>query len=145
EIPFLLPEFHAGGAWLAVLDTANDVHPFEQHHFDAGARLPLQGRSMVALIATTPHPALRTQPRTAPAAQPPSLKGTRTTSAPSAAAGTEPLAVTNEPLQEPPKERVPNAAAPPTTEAPPSAPATAAPASPTEPLPEKLGEDAKGG
>jgi glycogen operon protein len=101
EIPFLLPEFHAGGAWLIVLDTANDVHPFEQRHYDAGARLPLQGRSMVALIATTPHPALRTQRAAAPPAQPPSLKGPRPVSAPAAP--------------------------------------------PTEPLPEKLGQDSKGG
>jgi glycogen operon protein len=114
EIPFVLPEFHAGGAWLLVLDTANDAHPFEQRHFDAGARLPLQGRSMAALIATTPHPALRTQPRAAPPAQPPSLKPTR------------PVAPTG-------------------SADPASASSAAAPASPTEPLPEKLGQDAKGG
>jgi isoamylase len=131
EIPFLLPEFHAGGAWLIVLDTANDVHPFEQRHFDAGARLPLQGRSMVALIATTPHPALRTAPPAAPAAQPPSLKTARP--AQPAASG------------QPSKERGADAGAPAPTETAPSTPATAAPANPTEPLPEKLGEDAKGG
>ncbi|HVY81084.1 MAG TPA: glycogen debranching protein GlgX [Steroidobacteraceae bacterium] len=108
EIPFLLPEFHAGGAWLLVLDTANEAHPFEQQHFDAGARFPLQGRSMAVLIATTPHPALRAPSRAAPPVQPP-------------ARGSSP------------------------SEAGPGVPASSPPATPTDPLPEKLGQDAKGG
>ncbi len=74
EIPFLLPEFHAGGAWLVMFDTARDAHPFEQKHHEAGTQYPLQGRSMAVLIATTPHPALRTHAGAAPATQPPSRK-----------------------------------------------------------------------
>jgi isoamylase len=75
EIPFLLPEFHAGGAWQAVLDTSSDRHPFEQRPFNAGAQYPLQGRSMALLIATTAHPALTHRRAAAPATQPP--KGAR--------------------------------------------------------------------
>jgi glycogen operon protein len=130
EIPFLLPEFHAGGAWLIVLDTANEAHPFEQRHFDAGARFPLQGRSMVVLIATTPHPALRTHQTTAPATQPPSRKPAKERSS-----------------AEPPRTSEATSAGAPTPADPPPpfTLASAAPANPTEPLPEKLGEDAKGG
>ncbi|HEU4626195.1 MAG TPA: glycogen debranching protein GlgX [Steroidobacteraceae bacterium] len=131
EIPFLLPEFHAGGAWLLVLDTANEAHPFEQRHFDAGARFPLQGRSMAVLIATTPHPALRTPSRAAPPAQPPALDSSRTVGASS------------------PSEAAPGspATAQPGTssEVAPTAPTTSPTATPTDPLPEKLGQDAKGG
>jgi glycogen operon protein len=121
EIPFLLPEFHAGGAWQAVLDTSNDKHPFEQKPFNAGAQYPLQGRSMALLIATTAHPALtHRRATTAPATQPP--KGARA---------------------EPATKGAPASTAPATAGA--HVPAEAAPAKATEPLPEKLGEDAKGG
>jgi isoamylase len=130
EIPFLLPEFHAGGAWLIVLDTANEAHAFEQRHFDAGAQYPLQARSMVVLIATTPHPALRTHQPAGPATQPPSRKATkeRTSAA--------------EPIRTPDDS---SAGVPTPAQAPPVTPANAAPAKPTEPLPDKLGEDSKGG
>ena len=129
EIPFLLPEFHAGGAWLIVLDTANEAHPFEQRHFDAGAQFPLQGRSMVVLIATTPHPALRTHQPAGPATQPPSRKSAR-----------------DRPAAESARTGDPSSAGTPTPAQPPLiAPANAEPAKPTEPLPDKLGEDSKGG
>jgi isoamylase len=91
-IPFTLPAFHAGGAWRAILDTAADERPFEQKHFDAGTQYPLQGRSLVQLIATAPHPALSLRNAPKPAA----------------------------------KDQTPRPA-------------------PTDPLPEKLGEDSKGG
>jgi len=58
RIDFLLPEFHAGGVWLVVLDTGNAKRPFEHKHFEAGAAYPLEGRSMALLIATSTHPAL---------------------------------------------------------------------------------------
>jgi glycogen operon protein len=115
EIPFVLPEFHADGAWLIVLDTANDERPFQQKQFGASAHYPLQGRSMAVLIATSPHPGLRTQQGTMPAAQPPARK-----------AGAARGGGTAEPGA--PSSEGAGAAGPPIT-----------------PLPEKLGEDAKGG
>jgi glycogen operon protein len=73
KIDFLLPEFHAGGAWQVVLDTANSKHPFEQKPYEAGAMYPLEGRSLALLISTTAHPALqyRGGEKGAPATQPP--------------------------------------------------------------------------
>jgi isoamylase len=120
EIPFLLPEFHAGGAWGEVLDTAKEQHPFEHKHFAAGAQYPLQGRSMALLIATTPHPALNYRRTRTPATQPPR--------------GTQPEPTT----KGAPASTAPAAPAP-------QVPADASPAKATEPLPEKLGQDAKGG
>ncbi len=151
EIPFLLPEFHAGGAWLLVLDTANEHEALgRQKHFEAGARFPLQGRSMVVLIATTPHPALRTQQGATRAAQPPS-RGT--VSARAAAAAMAPAAADQAGA---PRAHIEHASAAPSrdalergaqepSQAPPVVPANAAPATATEPLPEKLGQDSKGG
>jgi isoamylase len=78
EIPFQLPEFHEGGGWQLLLDTANEKHPFEQRGFAAGDKYPLQGRSMAVLIATTPHASLRTHRGTAPATQPPAKRGSAT-------------------------------------------------------------------
>jgi glycogen operon protein len=98
RIDFLLPEFHAGGEWQVVLDTANAAHPFEQKRFQAGSKFPLEGRSMALLIATGVHPALQYREKRAAAAQPPATG----------------------------RARAPQAAA-------------------TEPLPDKLGQDAKGG
>jgi glycogen operon protein len=124
EIPFLLPEFHAGGAWQEVIDTANEQHPFAQKHYEAGAQYPLAGRSMAVLIATTPHPAL-------------SLR--------------HPKIVATQPVATPPAAPAPRPTPPqnPTTTAPaptaPQTPASASPTKPTEPLPEKLGQDSKGG
>ncbi|MBX5462955.1 MAG: glycogen debranching protein GlgX [Steroidobacteraceae bacterium] len=74
EIPFQLPEFHEGGGWQLLLDTANEKHPFEQKAYEAGAKYPLQGRSMAVLIATTAHAALRTHRGPAPATQPPAAR-----------------------------------------------------------------------
>ena len=119
EIPFVLPEFHAGGAWLIVMDTANEERPFQQKQFSASARYPLQGRSMAVLIATTPHPALRTQQGT----QPPARRATDLPRAPS-----------------PDRSTTGNAPRPSAPE-----PAPSSPPAPTTPLPEKLGEDSKGG
>ncbi len=135
EIPFLLPEFHAGGAWQEVLDTANEKHPFEQKHFDAGAQYPLQGRSMVLLIATTAHPALtHRRASAAPATQPP--KGSR------AEPATKGAPATTRPGGDAGASAGAGGAG--ETE---SASAGTNPSNPkpTEPLPEKLGEDAKGG
>jgi isoamylase len=160
EIPFLLPGFHAGGAWLLVLDTANENEAFgRQKHFDVSARFPLQGRSMAVLIATTPHPALRTQQGGTPAAQPPARRASdrvmqaapEPTPGPSARASQAPPEPTSEP-----SERASRAAPEPTSELsergaqapaaqPSEIPAPTAPSKPTEPLPEKLGEDSKGG
>jgi isoamylase len=125
EIPFLLPEFHAGGAWLIVLDTANEERPFQQKQFGASASYPLQGRSMAVLIATSPHPALRTQQGTTPAAQPPARR-----------AGSARASGTTEPAGSP--DTAGGARPPASSEA-------AGTAGPTTPLPEKLGEDSKGG
>jgi isoamylase len=122
EIPFLLPKFHAGGAWQEGLDTANAEQPFEHKHFEAGAQYPLQGRSMALLIATASHPALSYRHPTASATQPPR-------------AGPSEPSIKPAPASTP---AAPVAAAPHT-------PADAAPAKATEPLPEKLGQDAKGG
>ncbi|HEV7716535.1 MAG TPA: hypothetical protein VGO53_13140, partial [Steroidobacteraceae bacterium] len=203
EIPFLLPEFHAGGAWQEVIDTANEKHPFAQEHYAAGDQYPLAGRSMAVLIATTQHPALSLRhPKThaaQPAATPPPAP---TPTAPAAATiaptATAPIAPESAPTaptvvrenapvagapapdqnaapsprQTPPPNPAPSApprapqttlgdtpdpGAPmppppptplsPTTPPPaaPQTPASAAPVKPTEPLPEKLGQDSKGG
>jgi hypothetical protein len=122
RIDFLLPEFHAGGAWLVKLDTANAKHPFEQKRYEAGAMYPLEGRSMAVLTATSASPALlyRGGEKGAPATQPP-VTGIRTP----ARAATQPEAET--------------------TGAPPSVPADAAPAKATQPLTENLAEDSTGG
>jgi glycogen operon protein len=93
-IPFLLPEFHAGGAWLLVLDTSNERESFSQKPFDAGSAFPLQARSMVVLIATTAHPALRTHQGSAPAAQPPSHKRPASAPNPTSADAAAALAAT---------------------------------------------------
>jgi len=109
RIDFLLPEFHAGGAWHVALDTANASQPFEPRPYDAGAKYPLEGRSMAVLIALTPQPALyfRGGEKGASATQPPAFS--------------------------------------PRFQPAPAVPASVAPANATEPLPEKLGEDSKGG
>jgi glycogen operon protein len=57
-IDFLLPEFHAGGAWLVVLDTANVQQPFEQKSFAPASHYRLEGRSMALLQAISDSPAL---------------------------------------------------------------------------------------
>ena len=118
KIDFLLPEFHAGGGWQVVLDTANAKHPFEQKPYEAGATYPLEGRSMALLISTAPHPALH-------------YRG-----------GEKGASATQPPARRPGKATEPGAAKPGT---PPATPANAAPGKPTQPLPEKLGEDSKGG
>jgi isoamylase len=125
RIDFLLPEFHAGGAWHVALDTANATHPFEPRPYDAGAKYPLEGRSMAVLIALSPDPALqyRGGEKGASATQPPVLER-RSRTAPF--------------LSSAPSTPSPSNDAP-------AVPASAAPAKPTEPLPEKLGEDSKGG
>jgi glycogen operon protein len=146
EIPFQLPEFHAGGAWMLVLDTANEKHPFEPRHFDAGAQYPLGGRSMAVMIATTPHPAIRTHQGVWPATQPPMRRSTDivrrgavaaqipgrpiTDAGPTTPKAAPPPAVANAPKAQP---------------LPSGAPADPASTKPTEPLPENLGEDSKGG
>ena len=135
EIPFLLPEFHAGGAWQVVLDTAKEQHPFEQKHFDAGAQYPLQGRSMAVLRATTPHAALSHRHAAAPATQPPRTVPHEPSLLGKSVAATQPTPSAAQPQ--------PDGSTPP--EPAPQVPASAAPAKPTEPLPEKLGEDSKGG
>jgi hypothetical protein len=203
KIDFLLPEFHAGGGWQVVLDTAHAKHPFEHRPYEAGANYPLEGRSMALLIATAPHPALHyrggekgvsaTQPPAAkrdgaaaagsaatPAAAPtaatatpaamPSPAGTATAAAPAAAAAqaAEAPAVSAAaqkqleatPSSPPPGAETPTesgtarpgtppatapGSSPATPGTPPSTPADAAPAKPVEPLPDKLGEDSKGG
>jgi len=175
RIDFLLPEFHAGGGWQVVLDTANAKHPFEQKPYDAGATYPLEGRSMALLIATTPHPALqyRGGEKGASATQPPAAKRgsakedapalapkaeAGATSAPTGATSPNPAAqparatgqATAVASQAPPSSPSPSASKPaesgtakPGT---PSATGTDATlANPTQPLPEKLGEDSKGG
>ena len=119
EIPFLLPEFHAGGAWQVVLDTANEAHPFEQKRYDAGAQYPLQGRAMALLIATTPYPVLHARAQQKEPSPPPAKRE------PDALAPSKPAAAV-------------------ITKTPPRTPADAAPAKATEPLPKKPGEDAKG-
>jgi isoamylase len=133
RIDFLLPEFHAGGAWHVALDTANAHQPFEPKPYDAGAKYPLEGRSMAVLIALSPHPALhyRGGEKGASATQPPA----RDQRQPPVAIESPGTAV---PARNPESD-------PPATEPAPAVPASAAPANPTEPLPEKLGEDAKGG
>jgi glycogen operon protein len=194
KIDFLLPEFHAGGAWQVVLDTANAKHPFEQKRYEAGAAYPLEGRSMALLISTAPYPALhyRGGEKGTSATQPPAAKRRATAPTGAAAAATtatatpeaapsSPLAgATTNPATGPAKpgttssaqantstEETPEAPSPSppaaaaTTTAPepakpgatpatpadaaPATAASAAPAKPTEPLPEKLGQDAKGG
>ncbi|HEV7714102.1 MAG TPA: hypothetical protein VGO53_00795, partial [Steroidobacteraceae bacterium] len=214
KIDFLLPEFHAGGAWQVVLDTANAKHPFEQKPYEAGAMYPLEGRSMALLISTTAHPALqyRGGERGAEATQPPARPkraarkaapkpkeevpadaATPTAASPTAAAAATVSASVPGPAAAPasapgpasPAEPVPTATAaespaptaaespaptatafspkadptkgtatdptkpgiPPATPADtaPNTPANAAPAKPTEPLPDKLGQDSKGG
>ena len=148
EIPFLLPEFHAGGAWLLVLDTANEQEALgRQKHFEAGARFPLQGRSMVVLIATTPHPALRTQQGATRAAQPPSRNpvSARAAATATAPASADQAGAPRTPVERAPEQAAPERAAHDQNQASPVVPANAAPASATEPLPENLGEDSKGG
>ena len=169
KIDFLLPEFHEGGAWQVVLDTANAKHPFEQKRYEAGAAYPLEGRSMALLIATAAHPALhyRGGEKGASATQPPAAKRaaepSASASSPSAA---EPSATpssprTAEPSANPSSPRAAEPSANPssprasatkpaeTTAAkpgtPPSTPASPAPVKPTQPLPDTLGEDSKGG
>jgi isoamylase len=77
RIEFLLPEFQGPGAWQLVFDTANVSQPFEPKPCDAGARYPLEGRSMALLISTTPQPALqyRGGEKRASATQPPAAGG----------------------------------------------------------------------
>jgi isoamylase len=122
RIDFLLPEFHAGGGWRVVLDTANAKEPFAQKSYVAGASYPLEGRSMALLIATTPHPALhyRRGEAGAPATQPPSAAAMQSTSA----AATQPPSVERRAQPRPASPALHTA---------------------TEPLPDKLGEDSKGG
>jgi glycogen operon protein len=73
RIDFLLPGFHAGGAWEVSVDTAAARDPFEARTFDAGASFPLEARSMAVLRAISPSPALqyRGGEKGAAATQPP--------------------------------------------------------------------------
>jgi glycogen operon protein len=160
RIDFLLPEFHADGAWEVVLDTANAKQPFEQKHYEAGAAFPLEGRSMALFIATSPHPALHYKggEKGAAATQPP-VKD-RAPAKP-ATASPPPNATEAPPggaaVQLPAKEPSSGGASPPpgANDAPSSAdigvtrtPAQTTPQpapAPTEPLPDKLGQDSKGG
>jgi glycogen operon protein len=155
KIDFLLPEFHAGGGWQVVLDTANAKHPFEQKSYGAGATYPLEGRSTALLISTAPHPAIHyrggekglqaTQPpvtikRPAPAPTPGATEKPESPQKPEETQKPETSASSPSPGATTPAE--------PATAKPGPAPATppdAAPANPTQPLPEKLGEDSKGG
>jgi glycogen operon protein len=134
KIDFLLPEFHAGGGWQAVLDTSNAKHPFEQKAYEAGAMYPLQGRSMALLISTAAHPALhyRGGEKGASATQPPAA---RRGSAKDEQRSSSPPASSARPGE--------SGTAKPGT--PPASPAGATPGKPTVPLPDKLGEDSKGG
>jgi len=139
RIDFLLPEFHAGGGWQVVLDTANAKHPFEQKPYEPGATYPLEGRSMALLISTAPHPALHYRG---------GEKGASATQPPAAKRGTSPLSAAAQPAS--PSSPPPGAAKPTETGAakpgtPPSTPASPAPIKPTQPLPDNLGEDSKGG
>jgi glycogen operon protein len=164
RIDFLLPEFHAGGGWQVVLDTANAKHPFEQRPYEPGAMYPLEGRSMVLLIATAPHPALhyRGGERGASATQPPAAKRPPSATAERAAGASSAPSTA---------ERAADASSPPSTAAeassnpssppagaakpaetvaakpgsPPTTPPNPAPPNPTQPLPDNLGEDSKGG
>jgi hypothetical protein len=175
RIDFLLPEFHSGGAWEVVLDTANAKHPFQQKHYEAGAAFPLEGRSLALFIATSPHPALHYKggERGAAATQPPVKDRAPTKPATASLALTQPDAkespASSTVVQLPAKEPSSGGASPPPSanDAPPggavSATRTPAPMTPqpapattehampsatptaTEPLPDKLGEDSKGG
>ncbi|MGD9765814.1 MAG: glycogen debranching protein GlgX [Candidatus Binatia bacterium] len=50
EVPFVLPEFHAGREWHAILDTSLAERPFSRRHLPAGSTFPLQGRSFAILM-----------------------------------------------------------------------------------------------
>jgi glycogen operon protein len=173
RIDFLLPEFHAGGAWHVALDTANARQPFEPKPYEAGAKYPLEGRSMAVLIALSPDPALhyRGGEKGASATQPPVVERRAPTPPPTSTqpapetetnrGALEPISLERAGMQEthvpvnatsviePGSAEAPNAPAAPESGAPASdpasVPASAAPAKPTEPLPERLGEDSKGG
>ena len=162
KIDFLLPEFHAGGAWQVVLDTANTKHPFGQKPYDAGASFPLEGRSMALLISTTAHPALqyRGGEKGAEATQPPA-RARRASRKPNSQPKQQ--APTQKPVAAPVAAATPETAKMPTPNSPqefatsgtpsepakpgtpPATPANASPATAIEPLPEKLGQDSKGG
>jgi isoamylase len=58
-VEFLLPHFHAGGSWQAVLDTAKELDPFVPGAVAAGAPYVLQARSMAVLVAASASPALQ--------------------------------------------------------------------------------------
>lgn len=49
SIPFVLPRFHEGTAWLVVLDTRYDAGLLPDGRFDAGHTYALQGRSLALL------------------------------------------------------------------------------------------------
>jgi glycogen operon protein len=140
RIDFILPEFHEGGGWQAVLDTAHAKHPFEQRPYEAGAMYPLEGRSMALLIATASHAALhyRGGEKGVSATQPPAAAKTR------APAATAPTA---EPQPSSPSPGATRVAEPGTAKAgsPSASSSDAASAKPTQPLPDNLGEDSKGG
>jgi glycogen operon protein len=167
KIDFLLPEFHEGGGWQVVLDTANARHPFEQRPYEPGAAYPLEGRSMALFISTAPHPALHyrggekgthaTQPPAAkrpapapaapkaeaPAASSPADAATQSASAAAPPAASAPSVPVSSPSPDTANPAEFGAAKPGTPAA--TTPPDAAPVKATQPLPDNLGEDSKGG